>query len=167
MTNPKTIVFLVAALPQFVNFEAGSVPLQMMILGLVFTIVAFVCDSIWALIAGAARQWFARSPQRLAAVRATGGGMLVGLGGGLILDRRLASGADVVGRGRPNQATAAVTSATTCFSTAGLHFVTAYDTGHMSPSSRFALSWKPMVEYLVPNLPASWKKTTALPFASA
>ena len=85
MTNPKTIVFFVAALPQFVNFEAGSVPLQMMILGLVFILIAFVCDSIWALIAGTARLWFARSPPRLAAVRATGGGMLIGLGGGLIL----------------------------------------------------------------------------------
>jgi threonine/homoserine/homoserine lactone efflux protein len=85
VTNPKTIVFFVAALPQFVNFEGGNVPLQMMILGLIFTLVAFVCDSIWVLIAGTARRWFAGSPQRLAAVRATGGGMLVGLGGGLIL----------------------------------------------------------------------------------
>ena len=85
VTNPKTIVFFVAALPQFVNFEAGNVPLQMMILGVVFTVIAFVCDGIWALIAGTARQWFARSPQRLATVRATGGSMLIGLGSGLIL----------------------------------------------------------------------------------
>ena len=63
VTNPKTIVFFVAALPQFVNFNAGNVPLQMMILGLVFTLVALICDGIWALLAGTARQWFARSPQ--------------------------------------------------------------------------------------------------------
>jgi threonine/homoserine/homoserine lactone efflux protein len=84
-TNPKTIVFFVAALPQFVNFHAGNVPLQMIILGLVFTVVAFVCDSVWALIAGTARLWFARSPQRLTAVRATGGGTMIALGGSLIL----------------------------------------------------------------------------------
>jgi threonine/homoserine/homoserine lactone efflux protein len=85
VTNPKTIVFFVAALPQFVNFNAGNVPLQMMILGLVFTLVALVCDGIWALLAGTARMWFARSPQRLATVRATGGGMMIALGGSLIL----------------------------------------------------------------------------------
>jgi threonine/homoserine/homoserine lactone efflux protein len=85
VSNPKTIVFFVAALPQFVNFEAGNVPLQMVILGLVFTVVAFTFDSIWALLAGTARLWFARSPQRLAAVRSTGGGMMIALGGSLIL----------------------------------------------------------------------------------
>ena len=85
VTNPKTIVFFVAALPQFVNFQAGNVPLQMIILGLVFTVVAFALDSIWALLAGTARLWFARSPQRLATVRATGGSMMIGLGGSLLL----------------------------------------------------------------------------------
>jgi len=46
---------------------------------------ALVCDGIWALLAGTTRQWFARSPQRLATVRATGGGMMIALGGSLIL----------------------------------------------------------------------------------
>ena len=85
VTNPKTIVFFVAALPQFVDVRAGQVPLQMMVLGLVFTLVALVFDSIWALLAGAARSWFASSPRRLAAIRATGGGMMIGLGGTLAL----------------------------------------------------------------------------------
>ncbi|WP_312028614.1 LysE family translocator [Cellulosimicrobium composti] len=80
-TNPKTIVFFVAVLPQFTDFHAGRVPAQMMVLGLVFTVIAFVCDGAWALAAGAARAWFASSPGRLSAVRATGGGMMVGLGG--------------------------------------------------------------------------------------
>ncbi len=80
-TNPKTIVFFVAVLPQFTDFHAGRVPAQMMVLGLVFTVIAFVCDSAWALAAGTARAWFASSPRRLSAVRATGGGMMIGLGG--------------------------------------------------------------------------------------
>lgn len=84
-TNPKTIVFFVAALPQFVDFHAGAVPVQMMILGLVFTVIAFACDATWALLAGSARAWFAKSPRRLAAVRGTGGGMMIGLGGVLLL----------------------------------------------------------------------------------
>jgi hypothetical protein len=45
------------------------------------------------------------------------------------------------------QETAAFTSSTTFFSTTGLHFWSAYDTGHRSPSSRLAASWKPRVEY--------------------
>jgi hypothetical protein len=45
------------------------------------------------------------------------------------------------------QEVAAFTSSTTFLSTAGLHFLSAYDTGHRSPSSRFAASWKPRVEY--------------------
>ena len=38
------------------------------------------------------------------------------------------------------------TSAATFFSTAGLQFMSANATGHMSPSSMFAASWKPRVE---------------------
>ena len=66
-----------------------------------------------------------------------------------------------------NQDIAAFTSAATFFSTTGVHFVSAYDTGQKSPSSTFAASWKPRVEYLYLNLPASWKKTTTLPSAFA
>lgn len=84
-TNLKTIVFFVAALPQFVDFHAGVVPLQMLVLGLVFTLIALVLDGTWAVLAGTARAWFARSPRRLSAVRATGGGMMLGLAGTLVL----------------------------------------------------------------------------------
>lgn len=84
-TNPKTIVFFVAALPQFVDFHAGAVPLQMLVLGLVFTLIALVLDGTWAVLAGTARAWFARSPRRMSAVRATGGGMMLGLAGTLVL----------------------------------------------------------------------------------
>ncbi|GHD07884.1 LysE family translocator [Zhihengliuella salsuginis] len=85
VSNPKTTVFFVAVLPQFVNFHAGSVPLQMLVLGLAFVVIALVCDSTWAIAAGAARHWFASSPKRLSAIRASGGGMMVGLGGALAL----------------------------------------------------------------------------------
>ncbi len=49
------------------------------------------------------------------------------------------------GRGT-DQEIAAFTSSATFFSTMGLHFLSAYDTGHTSPPSRFAASWKPRVE---------------------
>jgi hypothetical protein len=49
------------------------------------------------------------------------------------------------GRGN-DQEMAAFTSSMTLFSAMGLHFLSAYETGQMSPSSRFAASWKPRVE---------------------
>lgn len=85
VSNPKSIVFFIAALPQFVDFHAGGVPLQMIVLGLVFIVIALISDSAWVLLAGTARAWFARSPRRLGIVRGIGGGMLIGLGGLLAL----------------------------------------------------------------------------------
>jgi threonine/homoserine/homoserine lactone efflux protein len=80
LTNPKTIVFFVAFLPQFVDAEAGHVGLQMALLGVVFGVLAIGSDSVWALAASRARDWFARKPDRLDALGATGGTMMVGLG---------------------------------------------------------------------------------------
>ena len=84
-TNPKSIVFFVAVLPQFVDYSAALIPLQLAILGGVFLLIGLVSDSIWALAAGSARRWFARSPRRVSAVNATGGLMMIGLGGTLVL----------------------------------------------------------------------------------
>lgn len=80
VTNPKVIVFFVVALPQFTNPAAGSVPLQMLVLGALFPVIALVLDSMWALLASTARTWFSRSPRRLEMVGGTGGLMMIGLG---------------------------------------------------------------------------------------
>jgi hypothetical protein len=66
VTNPKTIVFFAAALPEFTDRAAGHPPLQaqMLIIGALFPAVALVLDSAWAAAAGTARQWLARSPRR-------------------------------------------------------------------------------------------------------
>ncbi len=85
LTNPKTLVFFVAVLPQFVDYNAGSIPLQMFELGLVFFVLALLCDSTWALVAGTARKWFARSPRRVEHLGTAGGVMMIGLGGVLAL----------------------------------------------------------------------------------
>ena len=83
VTNPKSVVFFVAVLPQFVAHEVGAIPLQMMQLGLVFVSLALICDSVWALGASAARTWFGRSPRRLTVLGASGGVAMIGLGVGL------------------------------------------------------------------------------------
>lgn len=85
ITNPKAIVFLVAVLPQFVTVSAGAVPAQIMLLGTIFVTIGLVCDAAWALLAGSAQHWFARSPRRMIRARAAGGAIMVGLGGGLAL----------------------------------------------------------------------------------
>ncbi len=78
VTNPKSIVFLVAILPQFVNRAHGSVQLQLIELGIMFVLIALVSDSIWALLAGTARNWFATSPKRMERINGVGGGMMIG-----------------------------------------------------------------------------------------
>ncbi len=79
-TNPKTIVFFVAFLPQFTNESSGSPGVALAILGLVFGAMAIASDSIWAVAASKARDWFARRPHRLDRLGAAGGVMMVGLG---------------------------------------------------------------------------------------
>ncbi|MFB7721284.1 MULTISPECIES: LysE family translocator [unclassified Nocardia] len=80
ISNPKAIIFFSAVLPQFVDPDSGPVPVQMLILGLIFLAIAVVSDSAWALVAGLARDWFARSPKRLETVGGAGGVMIIGLG---------------------------------------------------------------------------------------
>jgi threonine/homoserine/homoserine lactone efflux protein len=79
VTNPKTIVFFVAFLPQFTSDSAAAGP-QLALLGLVFGAMAITSDSIWAVLAGKARQWFARKPTRLDNLGVAGGVMMIGLG---------------------------------------------------------------------------------------
>lgn len=82
VSNPKTIVFFIAVLPQFVDYGAGGIPLQMLLLGTLFIVIALLTDSVWALVAGVARDWFARSPRRIETLGATGGVVMIGLGVG-------------------------------------------------------------------------------------
>ncbi len=87
-SNPKSIVFFAAVLPQFADRQAGHVPAQMLLLGAVFMTIAVLCDSSWALAAGTARAWFARSPRRLELVGGTGGLVMIGIGASLAITGR-------------------------------------------------------------------------------
>ncbi len=88
VSNPKAIVFFAAVLPQFVDRPAGHVTLQMLLLGGVFLAIAVVCDSSWAMAAGTARGWLARSPRRLELIGGTGGLVMIGLGASLAITGR-------------------------------------------------------------------------------
>jgi threonine/homoserine/homoserine lactone efflux protein len=80
LANPKAIVFFAAILPQFTDPATGHLPLQMLILGLVFAAIAFVSDGTWGLAAGTTGSWLGRSPRRLERLRAAGGVVMIGLG---------------------------------------------------------------------------------------
>jgi threonine/homoserine/homoserine lactone efflux protein len=88
VANPKTIVFFAAVLPQFVDPAQGHVAGQMLLLGLVFNAIALASDSAWGLGASAARQWFGRSPRRLATIGRIGGLSMIGLGVSVALTGR-------------------------------------------------------------------------------
>lgn len=85
VTNPKSIAFFLAILPQFVDLHAGSVPMQLFVLGAIVVAIGVACDAIWVLLASGAREWFGRSPRRIEAMGATGGGLMIGLGAFLLL----------------------------------------------------------------------------------
>ncbi len=88
VTNPKTIVFFIALLPSFVDPAGAPVPLQMAVLGVTFFLIGITCDGLVATAAGTARQWFARSPNRMRQLSAAGGVMMIGLALALALTGR-------------------------------------------------------------------------------
>lgn len=88
VTNPKAAVFFAAVLPQFADPARGGVPLQIMVLGLVFGAIAIVSDGAWGLAAGTLRAWLHRSPRRLERLGGAGGLAVVGLGIRLALSGR-------------------------------------------------------------------------------
>lgn len=86
LTNAKTFVFFLAALPNFVSAKDGNLVLQMLFLGIVFLVVGVASDSIYAIAAGKARSWLAGSKGRLASFRAAGGVALTLLGCWMLWD---------------------------------------------------------------------------------
>jgi homoserine/homoserine lactone efflux protein len=55
-SNPKTLLFLGAFLPQFVDLTQPTFP-QIMVLGLIVMAVATLTDAVYAVTAGSARHW--------------------------------------------------------------------------------------------------------------
>lgn len=78
--NPKGLVFYAAVLPQFIDRERGQVTGQLILLGAIFSLLAFISDGTWGLLAGTAREWLATDPKRLEKLRATGGVIMIILG---------------------------------------------------------------------------------------
>ena len=78
--NPKTALFFLAFLPQFVDANAAHPAVQIAFLGLLFAALGLVTDSLWALAAGTAGGLLRGSRRFVRAQRYVTGSVYVGLG---------------------------------------------------------------------------------------
>ena len=78
--NPKTALFFLAFLPQFVDVDAGHVPLQIFVLGATFVVLGLLTDTVWALAAGTVGSTLRRSAKVLKIERLATGSVFVALG---------------------------------------------------------------------------------------
>jgi threonine/homoserine/homoserine lactone efflux protein len=80
LLNPKTALFFLAFLPQFVEVERGHVAMQIAFLGLVFTLLGFISDVCYAFAAGALGDRLRQSRAYLRFERYVSGVLFIGLG---------------------------------------------------------------------------------------
>ncbi|MDX6455397.1 MAG: hypothetical protein QOD48_1504 [Gaiellaceae bacterium] len=80
LLNPKTIVFIFAFIPQFVDVGAGHVRLQILLLGLTFAGLGLMSDSLYAIVAGTVADRLRGTPLVARVERWFGGTILIGLG---------------------------------------------------------------------------------------
>jgi len=80
LLNPKTALFFLAFLPQFVDPARGLVALQILFFGLLFTFLGLGTDTLWALAADRVGGVFRRSSRMRSSGRYVSGGVYIGLG---------------------------------------------------------------------------------------
>lgn len=78
--NPKTALFFLAFLPQFVDVSRGHVWEQTLLLGITLVVLGICTDSIYALLAGTAGNWLKRQGKLLRGQKYLSGGIYLALG---------------------------------------------------------------------------------------
>ncbi|MBE7549939.1 MAG: LysE family translocator [Anaerolineales bacterium] len=78
--NPKTALFFLAFLPQFVDVSRGGVVGQILFLGFIFVGLGICSDGLYALLAGTVGHWLRGNLGFLRAQRYFAGSVYIGLG---------------------------------------------------------------------------------------
>ena len=81
--NPKTALFFLAFLPQFVDPARGAAWTQVLLLGATFVVLALCSDGLYALLSGTAGGWLRRRMKEASfrrGQRFLSGGVLIALG---------------------------------------------------------------------------------------
>jgi threonine/homoserine/homoserine lactone efflux protein len=86
--NPKTALFFIAFLPQFVD-PAAPMPMQILLLGLIVTVTALPCDIAVALGGRRAARWLRGNMAVQRLQNRVSGGILVSLGAYVAFEDRL------------------------------------------------------------------------------
>jgi len=87
--NPKSIVFFIALLPQFISADHPVIT-QLWILGITFVVLATIGATSYALFAASIRRWLA-SPRAQKTYGMVGGGLLMGAGVWALAAKRVIS----------------------------------------------------------------------------
>lgn len=80
LLNPKTALFFLAFLPQFVDPARGHAALQIFELGVLFALMGWASDSVWALVSGTFAEHIRGSVRLRSTQRRVSGGALIALG---------------------------------------------------------------------------------------
>lgn len=78
--NPKTAIFFFSFLPQFISTGKGGVASQILFLGAIFMVLAFLSDCLYAIIAGRMGNWLKKHPLYFRAQKYISGGTFLLLG---------------------------------------------------------------------------------------
>ena len=86
--NPKVSIFFLAFLPQFVNTQAGNIPMQMIILGIIFMIMTVIVFSSIGIAANMLSVKLQKNPSIVKVMNILTSTVLVALGIKLALSQR-------------------------------------------------------------------------------
>jgi threonine/homoserine/homoserine lactone efflux protein len=78
--NPKTALFFLAFLPQFVDPSRGPVTAQIALLGVLLVVITALSDTSYALLSGTVGNWFRGNARIARKRRVFSGTMYIGLG---------------------------------------------------------------------------------------
>lgn len=86
VTNPKTALFFIALLPQFVVPDSGPVALQLLILGIIVTISALPCDVLVAVSSSKVSNWIVKHERAQQVQDRISGSILFAMGAYIVAD---------------------------------------------------------------------------------